>query len=224
MKNETIRYRTGEPDYSGISDVVFDWEISVYGIVSEIMPHNLPTPKGRSVTLTHYVDANLMHDLMTGRSVTGIIHLINQTPIYWYSRKQSTVETATYGSEFFSARTCVEQISDLRTTLRYLGVPINGKRYMYGDNEAVVNSSMKPYARLHKRHNNLSFHKVRESIASKMIMFHHIPGKINPSDIVIKQWSRNKTWNVLQPMLFWEGDTALISSQDNVKKYNCSIK
>ncbi len=65
-------------------------------------------PKGRLVTLTHYVDANLYHDCVTSRSVTGILHFINATPIDWFSKRQSTVETATYGSEFVTARTCVE--------------------------------------------------------------------------------------------------------------------
>jgi hypothetical protein len=39
----------------------------------------------------------------------------------------ATVETATYGAEFVPARTCVEQLVDLRTTLRYLGVPLQDK-------------------------------------------------------------------------------------------------
>ena len=106
----------------------------------------------KHVTLTHYVDANLMHDVTSGKSVTGILHLINKTPLDWYSKKQATVETATYGSEFVAARTCVEQIIDLRTTLRYLGVPIRGKSYMFGDNKSVVDSSMTVHAKLHKRH------------------------------------------------------------------------
>ncbi len=84
-------------------------------------------PLGKSVTLTHYVDANLYHDMLTGRSVTGILHMLNQTPIDSYSKFQGTVETATYGSEFVAARTCVEQVMDLRHTLRYLGVPLRGK-------------------------------------------------------------------------------------------------
>ena len=67
----------------------------------------------------------------------------------------STVETATYGAEFVSARTCVEQLIDLRITLRYLGVPIRERSYMFGDNESVVNSSNLPHAKLHKRHTAL---------------------------------------------------------------------
>ena len=59
-----------------------------------------PNTLGKYVTLTTYVDANLYHDMLSGRSVTGILHLINKTPFEWYSKKQATVETATYGSEF----------------------------------------------------------------------------------------------------------------------------
>ena len=60
--------------------------------------------------MTTFVDANLYHDLVNGRSDTGILHLFNKTVIDWYSKKQSTVETATYGSEFVAARTAMEQI------------------------------------------------------------------------------------------------------------------
>jgi hypothetical protein len=85
---------------------------------------------------------------------------MNKMPIEWYSKKQATVKTATYGSEFISALTCIDQIVDLRLTLRYLGVPIRDVSYMFGDNKTVNDSSTQPHARLHKRHNTLSFHRV----------------------------------------------------------------
>jgi len=124
MKSAAIRIHTSEPDYSAIPEQDFDWMHTVYGELKEILPNDAPEPLGEFVTLTHYVNANLMHDMTTGKSVTGILHLLNKTPIDWYSKKQPTVETATYGSEFVAARTCVEQIVDLRYTLHYLGVPI----------------------------------------------------------------------------------------------------
>ena len=102
-----------EPDYSDLPDKEFDWSKSIYGAIEEILP-DAPEPLDNWVTLTHYVDANLMHDMVTGRSMTGILHLLNKTPVDWFSKKQSTVEVATYGSEFLAARTCVEQIVDLR--------------------------------------------------------------------------------------------------------------
>ena len=45
---------------------------------------------------------------------------------------------------------------------------------MFGDNEVVVNSSSNLHAKLHKRHNALSFHHVCEAIASKFIDFNYL--------------------------------------------------
>ena len=142
------------------------------------------------------------------------MHFVNKTPVDWYSKKQSTVETATYGSEYTSARTCVEQILDLRNTLRYLGVPVRLKSYMFGDNRSVVDSSMTPHAKIHKRHVALSFHRVREAIAANIIDYFFIPGEINPADILSKHWGYQQTWTMLQPLLFWAGDTAELLEKD----------
>jgi hypothetical protein len=214
MRHAAIRVRTEEPDYSDLPNIEYDWSKSVYGELKEELPHDAPSPLGNYVTLTHFVDANLMHDLTTGRSVTGILHLINKTPIDWYSKKQATVETATYGSEFVAARTCVEQIIDLRTTLRYLGVPIRERSYMFGDNESVVNRSSQVFAKLHKRHNMLSFHRVRETIASGMITFNYIKGEINPADVLSKHWGYSQVWTQLKALLFWKGDTIDIEEKE----------
>ena len=215
MRNAMIRTRADEPDYSDLPDLEHDWSRSVYGELSEVLPTDAPLPLGNHVTLTHYVDANLMHDVITGRSVTGILHLVNKTPIDWYTKKQSTVETATYGSEYVAAHTCVEQVIDLRNTLRYLGVPVRDRSIMFGDNESVVNSSMQVHAKLHKRHTMLSFHRVREAIASKMIGFYHISGKINPADILSKHWwGYSQVWGQLKTVLFWKGDTGTIKDQN----------
>ena len=215
MQHAIIRVRTEEPDYSDVPDIQYDWSRSVYGKLEEMKPTDAPEPLGRFVTLTHYVDANLMHDVVTGRSVTGILHFLNKTPMDWFAKKQATVETATYGSEFVAARICIEQIIDLRTTLRYLGVPIREKSYMFGDNQSVVNSSMQVHAKLHKRHNILSFHRVREAIAAGIVTFQFIPGHLNPADILSKHWGYSQIWNRLKALLFWHGDTANILDSDD---------
>jgi hypothetical protein len=157
------------------------------------------------VTLTHHVDANIMYDVVTGRSVMGILHLANKTPIDWYSKKQATVETATYGSEFVVARICVEQIIVLCNSLRYLGVSIRSKSYLLGDKKSVVDSSMQVHAKWHKRHTMLSFHHVRESVASGMIGLYFIPGELYPADILSKHWGYSQIWAQLK---VWKGDTA----------------
>jgi hypothetical protein len=117
MRRATIRFCTHEPDYSDLPNVKHKWDASVYGDVEEDLPYKAPPRLGKQVILTHYVDANLYHNVLTGRSVTGVLHFLIGTPIDWYSKKQATVESATYGSEFVAARTCVEQIIDLCRTL-----------------------------------------------------------------------------------------------------------
>ena len=116
MKNGVIRFRTNEPDYSDIPIVEYDWARSVYGTVREEVPTDAPPPLGNYVRFTHFVDANLYHCMLTGRSVTGILHLVNQTPFDWYSKKQAVPESATYGSEYVASQTCVDQVLDIRTT------------------------------------------------------------------------------------------------------------
>ena len=119
----------------------------------------MPEPLGKAVVTTTTMDANLNHCLATGKSVTGCLHFVNITPIDWYPKKQATVETATYGSEFVAAKTAKQQIMYIGQTLKYLEALICSKSYLFGDNRSVVTS---------KCHNILAFHRVREAIAAKL--------------------------------------------------------
>ena len=132
-KDYAVRFRTDQPDYSFLPDQDFDWTYSVYRAVHKILPDDMPEPLGEAVVTTTTIDANLNHCLATGKSLTGCFHFVNQTPVDWYSKKQTNVETATYGSEFVAAKTATEQIMDIRQTLRYLGALISSKSYLFGD-------------------------------------------------------------------------------------------
>ena len=92
--------------------------------------------------------------------------------------------------------------------LRYLGVPIREKSYMFGDNKSVVNSSTKPHSKLHKIHNALSFHCVCEAIASKFVNFTFLDRKYNPADVMRKHWGYQQVWTMLNLILFFYGDMA----------------
>ena len=158
LPDGAIRFRTGEHDFSSLKAQEYDWTRSVYSGACEQIPHDIPKPLGKHVQTTHYVGANLHHDLATGKAVTAVLHFLNQTPIDAYTKMQSTVETATYGSEFVAARTAVDQIIDIHTTLRYLGVPIRDKSYIFGDNRSVVTSSTIPNSTITRRHHLASYH------------------------------------------------------------------
>ena len=205
FRHGAIRFRTGLVTHDLSNDVVYDWERTVYGPVTEIKPRDAPPARGPAVTTTTYCDANLYHDKVTGRALSGVLHFVNGTPVDWYCKRQATVETATYGSEFVVARIATEQIIDIRTTLRYFGVEIHGPSFLFGDNQSVVTSSTVPSSVLNKRSSALNYHRVREAIAAKILKFLHIAGKENPADILSKHFSCSDVWNTLQPLLFWRG-------------------
>jgi hypothetical protein len=160
--------------------------------------------------MTTFEDANLLHDHVTGRSAMGILHFVNQTPVEWFSKRQNTVKTATYGrSEFVVAKTATEQILDLRYTLRMLGIPfLDGKSWMFGGKESVVKLlTILPQSNLMKRHNALAYHRVCEAIAAGVIDFLHIPGIQNPADVLTKFLPYTTRWPLIEPILCWKGET-----------------
>ncbi len=203
FKHGIIRIDTSEPDHSGILETVYDWEHSCYGGAKEEIPDDIPPPKGKAVVMTTYVDANLLHDLISGRSVTGIIHFFNNTVVDMFSKLQPTVETATFGSEFVATRTAVDQIVANRIALRYLGVPVKGSSLLFGDNESVVTNSTIPHSKLGRRHTALAYHRTRAAIAAGILRYHHIDGDKNPADILSKHWDNPSIWKILRPLMFY---------------------
>jgi hypothetical protein len=158
------------------------------------------------------VDATLFNDHINGRALTAVLHLINGSPIDWYCKRQATVEAAIYGSEFVAARTAVNQIVDSRHMMRYLGVPILDKPYMFGENKSVIVSFASPNSPLKNQHHALAYHRVQEEIAAGFLAFYHIDGNKNPADILCNHWTFVKVWSMLKYLLFWRGETIEIPS------------
>ena len=207
MRNGAIRYKTDMPDISDFDFLKKDWSSTPYAETREEYPKNLPPGRGKPVLMTTFVDANLMHDIVSGKSVTGVLHFLNKTPIDWFSKKQNTVETATYGSENNAARAAIEQIRANKTLLQFLGVPLHGAPILLGDNESVVSSGVNPEFKNRKRHLVLSYHYIRENVAAGCIRFAFIRGEYNPADTLSKHWAYQAVWPLIRPILFWRGDT-----------------
>ena len=130
---------------------IHDW-IEFYPDAEEDLPADRPKPKGELCTLTCYVDADHARDQLTRRSVTGILVLLNNTPFSWYSKRQKTVESSTYGSELVASRIAVETIMSLRYFITMLGCQLEPSSLMLGDNMAVVLNTTIPSSALKKKH------------------------------------------------------------------------
>ena len=178
----------------------------------------MPDPLGEAVTTTTTMDANLNHCLATGKSLTGCLHFVNKTPVDWYSKKQATVETAIYGSEFVAAKTATEQIMDIRQTLRYVGAPIATKSFLFGDNRSVVTSATLPHSTLTKRHNILAFHRVWEAIGAKLMAFYWIQYMLS------KHWDHPTVYPMILKLLITGGNITQIPREATQEKEKGILK
>ena len=82
-----------DPTYPSIDNDDFpknDWE-KHYGEVNEVIPTNAPSPRAKGFDMIEYVDADLVGDKVIRRSRTGFVILLNQAPVYWFSKQQNRV-------------------------------------------------------------------------------------------------------------------------------------
>jgi len=79
----------------------------------------------------------------------------------------------------------------------------------------MIDSATIPEAKLHKRHQILSFHFVQNMIAAKFINLQFLRSEFNIADIVSKNWAHQTVYPyIIWPLLHYEGDTANILDND----------
>ena len=170
-------------DNSSFKEV--DWS-DFYPDADSLVPDNCPKGLGETVKITCYVDANHAGNMVTRRSHTGFVIFINSSPIIWWSKRQNTVETSTFGSEYVALRIATEQIIALRYKLSMMGIKVEDPANVFCDNEAVAKNSATLESVLTKKHNAICFHKVRECCAAGIIRVGWIDGNSNPADLFTK--------------------------------------
>ena len=174
----------------------------LYPEAEEEIPYDCPKPKGTPVRITIFVDADHARDKVTCRSITGILVMINNCVVKSYSKKQSTVESSTYGSELVAARIATDMAVEIRYILQMLGVAIDGSVLMLGDNKSVVVNTTIPSSALKKKNCAIAYHRVREAIAARIIRFCHIDTRLNVADVLTKPLPNTTFHHLVRPLLF----------------------
>jgi hypothetical protein len=165
-----------------------DWTTSEFGTsLKEELPGNkMPKPRGLGFVMRSFVDADHAGDTITRRSRTGFFVFLNSAPIYWMSKKQSSVETSSFGSEFTVMKQCTEYLRGLRYKLRMMGIPCEGPAYVYGDNQSVLANTTIPDSTLKKKSQSIAYHFVREGAARDEWRTAYVNTHENPSDLLSK--------------------------------------
>lgn len=160
-----------------------------YRDAEEQMPFDQPRPRGMPVVTTAFVDASHASNKKTRRSHTGYLIFVNRAPIVWYSKRQQTVESSTFSSEFLALRACVEHIEYIRYKLGMFGIPImeGHATNVFCDNESVVNNSSKVESVLNKKHCSIAYHYVRTCVAAGVVILAWIESALNLADPFTKR-------------------------------------
>jgi hypothetical protein len=180
-----------------------DWTTSESGLeLDEELPYNMPEARGFGFTMRAFVDADHATDSITRRSRTGFLVYLNNAPIYWTSKKQVSVETSSFGSEFTAMKQCTEYVRGLRYKLRMMGIPCEGPTFVYGDNQSVLFNTTIPESTLKKKTQSIAYHFVREGAAKDEWRTAYVNTHLNPADLLTKPLpSGEKRWRFVGMIL-----------------------
>ena len=213
LKNSPRRRLYYDPDYPQISEERFnsyDWE-DFYKDAEEEIPMDMPEPRGKEVGIHCFVDASHASDKVTRRSQTGILIFVNRAPIIAFSKRQNSVETSTFGSEFTAMKQAIELVKGLKYKLRMFGVPLEGTMKngilqqpanMYCDNEAVYKNITIPTSVLSKKMHGISYHFCREAVASGMCRVAKEDTLTNLADLFTKVLGRVKRESLMDRFMY----------------------
>jgi len=200
--------------YKERSSVVFDSSLpevpevipaawyQFYGDAKEELPPDMPEPLGKPVRQVTFADSDHAGDQVNRRSRTGVLMYVNRSPITWYSKKQLSCETSTFGSEMVAMKTAVELSLGLRYKLRMMGIPVEGSIHIKGDNMSVISNASVPESVLKKKSQSIAFHFIREQSARRAIYVSYEPSATNLADMFMKIQGATARGNLVRMVLF----------------------
>jgi hypothetical protein len=83
----------------------------IYRDAEELLPHRMPVSRGKSITMTAFVNASHAANKVTRRSHSEYVVFINRAPVVWYSKRQHTVETSPLRPNSSHSRYALKQSS-----------------------------------------------------------------------------------------------------------------
>ena len=102
------------------------------------------------------------------------------------SKKQDSIETSNFGSDFCAMKVATKYIRGLRFKLSMMGIPSTEPAYIYGDNQLVLEKKTMTHSVLKKKSNSTTYHFVREGSAKDEWRTTYVNKNEKPADIMTK--------------------------------------
>ena len=136
---------------------------------------------------SHPTEANIRKvSIMETRSVCGFVTFMGGGPVQWKAFKEERNSRSSCEAEIKATDECTKSIQFFRNVLADIGFPQETPTPVYNDNKGAIDWSAS-MSNKKMRHYNIRENCVREAIKFKEILVSHIPGPLNPGDIMTKE-------------------------------------
>ena len=146
----------------------------------------------RIPALVGYSDSSLNKDVDDGRSVTGHIFYLRESPITWCSHKQETVALSSYEAEFMAARETAKQTILLQELLSEITGGACERVTIRVDNKSAISLTNNLVFHGRSKHIHRRYPFIRECVEKGQVDVEHVAGSKQKADILTKALGRIK--------------------------------
>jgi len=135
--------------------------------------------------LKPYSDASHAIPILDHRSASGIIFLLNDTPVHWISRKQHLISTSSTESEIIAASLCAQELLWIMQVLQPIA-PFKCPVHLHIDNLSMKYITESVLMSHRTKHLELRYLFIKQLIQDHPVVLKWIPSEANIADIFTK--------------------------------------
>ena len=146
--------------------------------------------RSTQLKIVGYSDSSHDFDTDDGRSTTGHVFYIDESPITWCSQKQEIVALSSCEAEFMAATEAAKQAIWLQELLSEIMGAGCVKVTIRVDNNSAIALTRNHVFHGRSKHIHRKFHFIRECIENKQVEVEHVPGSEQRADLLTKSFGR----------------------------------
>lgn len=146
-----------------------------------------------SAPLEAYSDSDWAGCHETRRSTTGMVIKVNNAPVYWSSKRQSTVALSSSEAEYIALSSCAKQITwmrrlfnELLTSSKLEDEPHLHPSSMYTDSQSALSLTLKQAISERNKHIEMKCHHVKDLIKKRIVKLSSIRTWEQPANFLTK--------------------------------------
>jgi hypothetical protein len=146
---------------------------------------------GGSGKLTAYCDASYAECVLTRKSITGYVIMVDDEVVDWKSKKQAVVAQSSTEAEYISLAMLVNRLRVTRKMREWM-VGEEGTYPVYEDNQACIKMAEGDGITKRAKHIDVRYHVTREAIENGEIRLEYVKTEDQVADALTKNLGRIK--------------------------------